>query len=311
MLFVQEQNLLLSQYNEKLLVQDKAIAHLYSLLGNLALSYISSSVSHTGITNIVNHIPIKDTRYYYDEYEIKTVKSINTNVASSEIIQSYIRALILAVQSKHKYTKLIALTTVYTNIPEKIYASIIEDYNKVVQKTILKGEPITFGFGTGVFYVQVKLRIKEYKDTSTRQVVDWYESLKVLKEIAKRQEDANLHTLYTQYTTKTINKYEFIDNMKQHTYSTEHPDKEQWLIFRVDDKAAWIVWNKHLANITHAGIYSFTPTNYINTEHRSQIEFANTAKSIDEILDSNEIGFRDKLNILLRYDNSYLNTYLQ
>jgi len=146
---------------------------------------------------------------------------------------------------------------------------------------------------------------KKYNNNSVS--VDWGESLKVLINIAKEIKP----DLYNAYINKNIKKKDFIQSMKPYVYNKElNPNGKKWIVKRDKDFNLWIVIWSRFSNLKNIRNYSIIPTNFIATKDRSQIQFANNVKSIDDIITSRELGFRDKLRVLERYDINYcLNTF--
>ena len=180
------------------------------------------------------------------------------------------------------------------------YTFLIKSFNFNIANEILKGYSYNFGFNlSSIEIIEMK---KHYTDGDRpKRFVNWGDSLKLLKEIIK-EKDINL---YEAYINKDIKKYEFIELSKKYTYSPLNPDRKKWIIYYTDDYMYVWHWSKGKARIANSGSFSFVPTNYIVTTTRSQLNFVNQAASKEDILNTNLLGMRDKLNCLLRYDKGY------
>lgn len=143
---------------------------------------------------------------------------------------------------------------------------------------------------------------KSRKNDKTKKLkVNWGETNRNLKELSKTID----YNLYDEYNNKRITKSEFYDRIvpqlngiKYHKYL----DK---------DVNHWLIVNSKFSSINGVNDYGITPTNFVENKTRSQIDFANNAKNIDEIIVSNHLGFRDKIRILERFDMDFCKrTYL-
>lgn len=131
--------------------------------------------------------------------------------------------------------------------------------------------------------------------------VNWGETNRNLKDIAKRLD----YKLYENYTEHRITKQEFYDGMKPYIYSADNPNGIKYLKYLDKDVNHWLIANTFYATISGIREYGITPTNFVENRTRSQIDFARDAKDIDEIVDSNHLGFRDKIRVLERFDMDF------
>lgn len=314
--YIDTQRTKLKEYKDKEVINTSGIAYLFSLLGSLKDILRSSKVTYAGLSNIYNNKDINlviggntTIAKYYSEDDITTIKSLNEVRASSAILQQYVRALISLARERNRLKDIVSMLEIYSSVTFNIFKHSIEEYNLFAQELILKGESVEIASKVGHIYIEYIDRQYVKNGKEVRKVVDWGNSLKVLFDIAQTQEHDGLHKLYSKRANKEISKREFIDAMKPYVYSEATPSLPKWLVYVTDDGACWIRWKKFKALFTNRSEYSFVPTNYIHNETRSQIDFAKNAKSIDDIIKSRLLGFRDKLNILLKYDISYTNTF--
>lgn len=211
------------------------------------------------------------------------------------IVLDYVTIYILWTKKEIEAKKALALEGVY-NIPYRAYHDIIKFLNIEIGRIVLEGG--SYDFGNAISKIYVKEISRDF--TKDKRIINNRESLDNLERIAKEK---NIE-LYNLYKTKYISRNQFIKDMKPYVYSKENPDREKWIIYYSDDYYYFIVWLKGYSRVQNVGEFRFIPSNYIHTPSRSQIEFGNNAKSRDEIIESVSLGFRDKLNILLRFDNT-------
>lgn len=133
--------------------------------------------------------------------------------------------------------------------------------------------------------------------------VNWGESLRVLKHIA----ETDAPELYSEYNNGNLSKSEFINAMKPLLYNSEtNPNGKKWLVKITNDSNFWLVINTTLSSLKNVRNYAIVPTNYVNNESRSQIDFTNHIETVEEIIVSNRLGFRDKIRAIERFDYNYL-----
>lgn len=175
-------------------------------------------------------------------------------------------------------------------------------FNLELSKYILdSGYSYTIPRGGGKIFIHLKKRNFDDSKGNTK-VINWKESLDLLKTLCKNVPEANRYL--QQYKNKEINKNEFIDKANSII-------KDDWIVYYYDDKSLWWKWSKTGCNIKNKTLYSFTPTNFINTKNRSQIEFTENCKSKRDILDSKQLGMRDKLFALNRFDSLHYLNYME
>jgi hypothetical protein len=154
----------------------------------------------------------------------------------------------------------------------------------------------------------------EAKTGRKLQKPDWVESLNTLKAIAKEEQ----LDIYNKFINKDISKSEFITLMKPHVYSSDNPNGKKWIVFRERDLNFWLVFFTLLkfkgVNRDNLGLseYSITPTNGISLAvvkdlgiERKQSELIKLMKSVDDIIETGYLGFRDKLRMIETFDMQY------
>ena len=311
--FILEQQGLLKDINAKYLKVTDAIMHLCSLMGSPIIKWYSSKVLLKRVIDIANSLP-NNAGVLYTTTDIATIKSLNEVKASSTLIQSYVTALMCLIKERDKLYNTKVSVELFASIPRLIFMYILKSYNKSNQSELLKGHTINLGFSTGfISIIKKKRNIKIEGDTI--KGVNWGDSLKELMILAKEQEVQGLHTLYTDYVNKDITRNELILKMKPFTYKKYCDSKlPKWVVNRTNDYMPFLHWSKGTAKNMYG--YSLTPCNYIHTDRdttqnlgRSQDEVVKNAKSIDDIIDNEYIGLRDKLMMLCRYDSNYINTF--
>lgn len=151
--------------------------------------------------------------------------------------------------------------------------------------------------------VKGKSKIKHGEKYGYKRKVDWGSSFRTLKVIANN----NYPDILKRYTDNIIKKNEFIKEMSKYTYNEKtNPNGKKWLVYSNLDSNFWLVIRSRFSNLSGIRNYNIVPTNFIENKTRSQIDFTNEVKSVEEIITSNLLGFRDKIRAIERYDYSYL-----
>lgn len=225
----------------------------------------------------------------------------NPAIKDNLLLISYIRAYRYYCIREVLLNDLIDLYNLYASMPYDLYSESIKVYNDNVMYAIFNGETYFFRYYIGGFQIVYKER--DY--SNDKRTIDWGESLKFLKELIKEKDI----DLYNRYTNKLIKKSQFIAEAKKYTYDEEHnPNAPKWLINRTDDVSLWIKWVKPY-NIPSYKLYSFTPTNFINTSSRSQSEFLSNCTDENQIITSQLLGNRDKCAMLNSFNPNAYNRF--
>ncbi len=196
---------------------------------------------------------------------------------------------------------------IISSISDSMVIRLFKLYFKLISIQILKTGKFLLPYN-----IHVKIRGKSFsriekKYGNKNRNVDWNKSLKTLLSIAK---DANIN-LYNKYINKDIKKNEFIQQMKPFVYNKDtNPTGLKWIVKRDKDFSLWLVLWTRYSSLKNIKFYNIVPTNFIANNSRSQIQFTKDSKSVDDIIRSNKLGFRDKLKVLERFDINYcLNTF--
>ena len=186
----------------------------------------------------------------------------------------------------------------------KMFNFFVSKYFDKISHNLLRGNTYYLGKGLSRLYVVKKERTI---NDVVKPAVDWKESLDLLKLIAKN----NQPDIYLKYINKKLTKEEFIASMKPHTYNKDNTSLPRWLVYRTDNDNCWFWWHKAESNVANKSAYRFIPSNYINTEIRSQNQLLETMKSVDEIIEHPLLGNRDKLQMVTRFDKLYDVRYVE
>lgn len=307
--YISECNAKIDRYTEQVGTQVESVHHLFLLLGASDVTWQSPIVTLSGIKQMIDGIKFEGTKYYYNNDEIDTI--VSTCKLDTFLIKSYIKSIIFYISKNKTLNNLISYYKVCSEIPYPLFKSIVSDINFDNQKYILKGGILNLGYGVGKLHIREKKRFIDSNNTKYNQkVIDWNESLKFLLVIAKGQEEAGEHTLYSQYTTHKINKTEFIKLMKSYTYDKNNaPDKPKWLIYHTNEYNYWVTWDKSLNCLPNGQFYSFVPNRVYDEAAPTRLSFISDCKSTEDILNATSYGLQDKVNMLIKFDTTYYLNY--
>ena len=240
-----------------------------------------------------------DNNNYSNKSLLNKLSNLSLQVSSfkeNTLLINYLRTFRHYCIREKNLSSIVNLYTLYGDIPEKIYNKWLNDYNTGIMKHMFYNGSSTISYKVGTLHIEYKNR-----DFNKRKI-DWNESLTLLKSIIKEENKE----LYDKYIAKSITKKEFINLAKPFVYNKDtNPNGKKWLLSRTDDGSVWINWSKP-TNLPNYNLYSFTPTNFIHTPKRSQTEFLENVKSEEEIIESDLLGNRDKLNILYRFNPNFI-----
>ncbi len=156
--------------------------------------------------------------------------------------------------------------------------------------------PIGSGFRLKIQYKPRSNRVSVGKN---RQKVDWGASFKRLKLLLKDKDNELLQS----YRDKLITKAELIHESRPLFYNAEtNEEGDKWLVYDEKDFDFWLVLKTYDSKEENRRFYGVTPANYIENITRSQSDFMKEANSIDDIIHSKLLGFRDKIFMLEKYD---------
>ena len=236
---------------------------------------------------------------YLQEINFKNLSSHDWFISKNPIITTYFKSFVLLSLEEYGLINTIESMT-KGKIDYKTYYRILTSYYASVANRLFKGEEYVINrVGT------IKVVCKGNKlSTGVKFKVNWGESFKLLKLFASK----NYPQIYAEFLNRTIDKRTFIDRMKPYTYDEQvNPTGFKWLVHLHKRESLWLIlYKKHIDTK-----YNIIPSNFIMNATRSQIDFTNNVKSTDEIIESNELGFRDKLNCLVRFDPNYINNFVK
>ncbi len=257
---------------DRLVTLDNQVKYIYSILYPYG-----KALNEAGITfKFENEYRVDTTTTSYSEKKLSKVK-INVVTISESLLKSYILAYSRAkLKLSNLYKVLSDVQSSYTSL--RLYRFIIKSYNKKVAHRVLEGQVHTFGSTVGQLYIKRIRRIFTVHGKEATRGIDWGETKKLRAKLIE-------------------------DNIP--IYSKDNPNGEKYLVYYSGDYLYWFWWDKAQSRIPNLQLYTFTPTNFINTEDRSQLAFTKKAKSKKDIIESDLLGNRDKLQCLLRFDPSH------
>lgn len=187
------------------------------------------------------------------------------------------------------------------NMPITAMMEMLKAYNRQMQRDILLGDVVYLGKNIG----QMRTVIIRNNYRKVKRRIDWDKSFYVLESIAAEVAP----DILAEYKSGQIHRNIFIHKMRKFTYSKENPSYPKWLVDHLEDTVPYIKvrFSKYVKNNRS---YVFVPTNFINHEVRSQVEFTDRCKDREEILNSAVLGTRDKLFGLCRYEPNMINSYV-
>lgn len=187
-----------------------------------------------------------------------------------------------------------------------VYKKILDAYYTYIANWILQGYVFSLGPHLGKIYIKEKHKnfINVFGDVTA--LVNRAASAELLDRIAEEQEKEGLHTLYTEFKIKKhYTRVQFIHLMKPYTYSPNRPELPKWIIYHTDDWIPYFQWTNRDNTMIELNAYTYKPTSFINTPSRKKGEILEKAKSIDDILDCKDLGNKDKMFLIKRFDNNY------
>lgn len=213
---------------------------------------------------------------FYTERDLNVV-SIPLFTIDEDLIKNYILAYCRAKQRLNNLDDYINKMKRY-KLPIRIFKYIIKSHNIQIAKKLLTGYVYTVGHGVGQIYIKKIRRIFRIYGKEATKNIDWGETNKLKKKLIEEGVDI---------------------------YTKDNPSGEQYLVHYTTDYMYWFWWDKGQKVITNSFLYTFTPTNFINTPERSQIHFVENAKNKEEIINTKDLGNRDKLYCLIRFDPNH------
>lgn len=219
---------------------------------------------------------------FYNERKLKPIKLDFVSIEET-LLKNYILAFCKA-KLRQRYLTEYLNDSKHHAVSFKIYKLVINSHNIQMSKRILNGFPYVIGSNLGSIAIVKLRRIMSYEGAEATKNIDWGETKKL--------------------------RAKLISEGKSLYHPETNPTGEKYLVYYTSDYMYWFFWSRNDAKVKNAFLYTFTPTNYINTAERSQILFTAQCKSKDDILDSPLLGNRDKMNCLLRFDPNHGYNYI-
>lgn len=271
-----------------LLFRDKLLKHSEQLYITSFIKAIAKLDSNLTLDEDLIRTTLKTTNQYGSDLTFKSNPLYkNYTIIICNAYLNYLEQ----VKRKTELLKLIKFTKPFITF-------LLRAYLFSVQLYILRGNMYYFSKINYYLYIFGKSVIKKNKPIINNiKNVDWGASLRYLKDRAKEVDIE----LYNQYNSKFISKRQFIDSMAKY--------KIQWHIYQEKMFNHWIMLRKRYSTTENSSLYKLIPNNGVQNKTRSQIDFTNSISTVDEILETNLLGFRDKLRALERFDMDYCLTH--
>jgi len=193
------------------------------------------------------------------------------------------------------------------NFSEETIRYVVKSMFKHISYKILlnrDGVILPLGIKLRIIGKSLSRKVKLYNNTKLRP--DWGESFKTLLAIAN--EDA--HDIYVKYNKGEIKKKEFVEHMKPYVYSKDNPNGKKWIVYQSRDLNFWLVFTIHNKNSNLFDKYSIVPANGVSIPAgsnipRKQSEVIKLMKSVDDIIYTKYLQFRDKIAMIEKFDIEY------
>lgn len=287
---------------EPLKAERKNIYIIKSKLYKKVLPYKSDIKTIEGLLKTLRSIQYSPNLYsedIYNEYEASIKDKLESSLAINIIaIFEYTR--------RDKQCKIELQYIESYKINSGTYKVILDNYYGHISKWILRGYVFRVGKHLGRVYIKETYKNFTNEFGETRGIVNHAASITLLENIAKQQEEQGLHSLYSDYKNRGYyNKKQFIHLMKPYTYSPSEPDLPKWIIYHTDDWIPYFRWDSRDYTMGELKQYTFKPTSFINTPSRNKTEFMNNVTNVDDIIDCELLGAKDKMFLIKRFDKTY------
>jgi hypothetical protein len=271
---------------------------LTALFNNKSLDHIKlSRVDYDKIIQPVPFIKGNIPTEYNNKYS-----AYLKNGKYRDIINVYMYGFVNSYKKKVAISKEIIESNKFLQVKHETLVYIIRRYFLQVQIHLLTGGSYKFpGIGATIKIYGKHKRKAKYNYQVLRPTVDWGASFKYLIE---QSEHLDKET-FDLYKKKYITKSDFIRKMRPFLYSYTNPKGLKWLLYSEKNFDLWLVLRTNLRKLDQLRMYSIVPTNFINNLSKSQIDFTNNVKDISEIIETELLGFRDKIRAMERYDMEY------
>jgi len=92
-----------------------------------------------------------------------------------------------------------------------------------------------------------------------------------------------------------------VDRGRSNKLKAQNPDN--YIVFHVDDFYNAAIYDKNLAKVPNYKFYRFKLTSFINTKQRRQLEYYDSIKSEEEILETDKVGNLQKMLAMTHFHN--------
>lgn len=218
-------------------------------------------------------------------YKTKSEPNIKGLIKQKYIEIENHKARVLYYQHRIKMLNLIPLKR------KRTFLAILKVLNRNIIREVLRGGKYVFPLNIGKLYVLVG----DKKFTST--AVNWHSSMRIINSIAEK----NVPELYAKFKRKELLQFEYIQLMKEHLHPT--PGKPRWIVTTDSDTSWWLVFKRGNLKSQHKYFYKFKFTHYIKFKDKSLDLMKPYFNTAEEVINSTNVGFRDKVLILKRFFN--------
>lgn len=187
-----------------------------------------------------------------------------------------------------KYKRIInSLALVPTN--KRVFLKLLKTLNHYIIYEILKGGIYTFPYSIGTLSMYITNR------SYTLKSINWAKTMTNVHNIAKVLEP----DLYEKHKKGYIYTFEYMSIMRQHLHPT--PNKPLWLVYNLSDTVWFAKFKKGVINNKEKYFFKFSGTYYILHDKKTVNDLEQLYKSVDEILNSTQIGFINKMTLLKKF----------
>lgn len=247
----------------------------------------------------IKYSPVKFTSNKYAKF-----KSMCNARLSKELAMNCITIMDYTKHDLELLNKLRSVTAAL--IPFNVYKKILDAYYNHISNAILRGYVFNVGPHIGSIYIQEVYKKMVNSLGEVRPLVDHAASAELLDTIAKSQEEEGIHTLYTDYKIRHYyTRNQFIHLMKPYTYSHTNKHLPKWIVYHTDDWIPYFRWGNRDNTMSALNLYTFKPTGFINTPKRRTNELLKDVTCVEDIIQFKEIGAKDKMFLIRRFDNNY------
>lgn len=237
---------------------------------------------------IYNHIKLRSTQLKLIElYEAKLANGEDIPNLQYLIDDKKDRVAKHTARITHYQYEIYILNLIPTRARPFMY--ILKLLNKHITQELLKGGVYLFPLGIG------KIRVLALTSKPNLEIIDWSKSMENIESIAKAK-DINL---YKQYKAKTIQKFEFIQAMKQYLYP--YSGGQRWIIYNLNKQRFFVKYNRGLLKSQNKYYFKFKVTSFANFAKQNLPNLIKNFNSHTEIINSDKLGMRTKLSLLEFY----------